>query len=107
MAAESEMLCRADPLVVRGVRAWSEEHESEPAPQVVGPARLASLPSSFLDNPSLVFSLRAEVEALRKEAQQLREEVEFWKGQSQKHYRDAQYWRALHQKALDRIAERE
>ena len=38
---------------------------------------------------------------------QLREEVEFWKAESYKHFCDAQYWRAMHQQALERIAQRD
>jgi len=52
-------------------------------------------------------SLQAEVESLRNEVRRLREEVEFWKAQSHQHYCDAQYWRAMHQKALERLAERD
>ena len=41
------------------------------------------------------------------EFRQLREEVEIWKAESHKHFCDAQYWRAMHQKALERIAQRD
>lgn len=54
--------------------------------------------------PSPLPSLRAEVEALRSEVQQLREEVAHWKAESHRQYCDAQYWRAMHQRALDRVA---
>jgi transposase len=47
------------------------------------------------------------VEALRNEVRQLRAEVEFWKAESHKHFCDAQYWRAMHQQALERIAQRD
>jgi transposase len=65
------------------------------------------VPPPFCGDSSLVLSLRAEVEALRKEVRQLREEVEFWKAESHKHFCDAQYWRAMHQQALERIAQRD
>jgi transposase len=51
--------------------------------------------------------LRAEVESLRDEVRQLREEVEFWKAESHKHFCDAKYWKAMHQQALERIAQRD
>ena len=60
-----------------------------------------------MGDPSWCFSLRAEVESLRNEVRQLREEVEFWKAESHKHFCDAQYWRAMHQQALERIAQRD
>ena len=47
------------------------------------------------------------MESLRNEVRQLREEVEFWKAESHKHFCDAQYWRAMHQQALERIAQRD
>src|SRR5271165_7678174 len=62
---------------------------------------------ALCDDPSWVFSLRAEVEALRDEVRQVREEVEYWKAESHKHFCDAQYWRAMHQQALARIARRD
>ncbi len=55
----------------------------------------------------MVLSLRAEVESLHNEVRQLREEVEFWKAESHKHLCDAQYWKAMHQQALERIAQRD
>jgi hypothetical protein len=83
MCADSVMLCRAgspgDKKSIRRVPAWSEEYEGELSAWTAGSTRLADVPSFFRGDPSLVLSLRAEVEALRKEVQQLREEVEFWK----------------------------
>jgi transposase len=111
MVADAVMLCRTGSLVdkesVRQVPTWSEGNERGLSTGAGGPTQLADVPPSLVGEPSLVLSLRAEVEALRNEVRQLREEVEFWKAESHKHFCDAQYWRAMHQQALNRIAQRD
>jgi transposase len=87
---------------VRGDGDWPEPAVSDAGllpPTDVSPALCGA--------PSWVLSLRAEVEALRNEVRQVREEVEYWKAESHKHFCDAQYWRAMHQQALERIAQRD
>lgn len=79
----------------------------EPPVSGAGPPPPTSVSPAFCGDTSWVFSLRAEVEALRNEVRQVREEVEFWKAESYKHFCDAQYWRAMHQQALERIARRD
>jgi transposase len=111
MAADAVMLCRAGSLAhkntaCRGL-AQSAGNGREPFALAAGPARAADAPPSFVSDLPLALSLRAEVEALRNEVRQLREEVEFWKAESHKHFCDAQYWRAMHQQALERIAQRD
>jgi transposase len=64
-------------------------------------------PSPVCGCSSEVLAPRDEIESLRNEVRRLQEEVEFWKAESQKHFCDAQYWRAMHQKALERVAQRD
>jgi len=66
----------------------------------------AGLPPVSAD-PTLVSALYAEVVALRGEVDRLREEVESWKAEAHTQYCEAQYWQAMHQQALQRIAERD
>jgi len=110
MAADTLTLCGTDLLVHEdSVRqsAPSSRRGLNLSAQAASFVRAADVPPAFWGDPSLVLSLRAEVESLRKEVQQLREEVEFWKAESHKHFCDAQYWKAMHQQALDRIAQRD
>ena len=111
MAADARMLLWTGSFVrkdsVRRVPAQSDGDWPQPfvssaclPPPTEGPPR-------FCGDSSSVLSLRAEVEALQNEVRQLREEVEFWKAESRKHFCDAQYWRAMHQQALERIAQRD
>jgi hypothetical protein len=93
---------RACQVPVRGAGDWPEPAVSDAGllpPTDVSPALCGA--------PSWVLSLRAEVEALRNEVRQVREEVEYWKAESHRHFCDAQYWRAMHQQALERIAQRD
>ena len=80
-----------------------------PAPFLAGttlPPR-TGVSEAFCGDAPWVLSLRAEVESLRDEVRQLREEVAFWKAESHKHFCDAQYWRAMHQRAQERLAQRD
>jgi transposase len=108
MATDAVMLSSADSFIreyaVRQAPARSSGNGSVLA---VGLPQPADVPPAFWGDPSLVLSLRAEVESLRNEVRQLREEVAFWKAESNKHFCDAQYWKAMHQQALDRIAKRD
>jgi len=111
MAADVVMLFRAGSFlpedVVRRGPARSDGDGVEPLTLVADSALPTEVPPPRCGDFSLVLSLRAEVEALRNEVRRLREEVEFWKAESHKHFCDAQYWRAQHQRALDRIAQRD
>jgi len=110
MAADAIMLCRADSFIrensVRRVPAESNRNRQNLSALADLPWP-ADVPPVFCGDPSWAISLRAEVESLRNEVRQLRQEVEFWKAESHKHFCDAQYWKAMHQQALERIAERD
>lgn len=111
MAADAIMLCRTDSFIredsVRRVSAQSNRNRQNLSTLVAGLSWPADVPPAFWGDPSWVLSLRAEVESLRNEVRQLRQEVEFWKAESHKHFCDAQYWKAMHQQALERIAQRD
>ena len=111
MAADTLTLCRTDLLVhedsVRQVSARSSRKGQNLSAQAASFMGAADVPPAFWGDLSLVLSLRAEVESLRKEVRQLREEVEFWKAESHKQLCDARYWKAMHQQALARIAQRD
>ncbi len=81
--------------------------EAEPLVSAADISDPVSAPPPFGSESRSVLSLPAEVALLRNELRQLREEVEIWKAESHKHFCDAQYWRAMHQKALERIAQRD
>src|SRR5664280_750777 len=109
MAADAVILCRADSFIredsVHRVPAGSSRNQQNLSALAVDLPWPADAPSAFCGDPSWAISLRAEVESLRKEVRQLRQEVEFWKAESHKHFCDARYWKAMHQQALERIAE--
>ena len=105
------MLCGTDSFLrensARRVPAGSSRNRQDLSSRGVDLRWLADVPPAFDGDPSWVISLRAEVESLRKEVRQLREEVEFWKAESHKHFCEAQYWKAMHQQALERVAQRD
>jgi transposase len=111
MATDVVTLCNADSLIrensVRRVSARSGENRRNLSDPTAGLAWPTDVPPAFWGDPSLVLSLRADVESLRNEVRQLRDEVEFWKAESHKHFCDAQYWKAIHQQALERLAQRD
>jgi HAMP domain-containing protein len=111
MAADAVTLCRADSVIredsVRRAPAGSSRNRQNLSALTVEVQWPADVPPAFCGDPSWAISLRAEVESLRKEVRQLREEVEFWKAESHKHFCDAQYGKAMHQQALERIAQRD
>jgi transposase len=111
MAADAIVLWKGDSFIregaVRQVPPQSNTDRRNLSTLVAGLPSLADGPTAFGGDPSWVSSLQAEVESLRNEVRRLREEVEFWKAESHKHFCDAQYWRAMHQQALERIAQRD
>jgi transposase len=111
MAADAGTLLRAGSFVrkdsVHPVLTWSDGDRRDPSTSAAGLPSLADVPAPFCSDSSWILSLRAEVESLRNEVRELRVEVDFWKAESQKHFCDAQYWRAMHQQALERIAQRD
>jgi len=111
MAADAIMRCGADSSIredsVRRLPARSYKQQQNLSTLANGLSWPADAPPTFWGDPSWATSLRAEVESLRDEVRQLREEVEFWKAESHKHFCDAQYWKAMHQQALERIAQRD
>ena len=111
MAADAIVLCGADSSIredsVRRLPARSYKHQQNLSTLADGLSWPADAPPTFWGDPSWAISLRSEVESLRDEVRQLREEVEFWKAESHKHFCDAQYWKAMHQQALERIAQRD
>jgi transposase len=108
MAADAVTLCGTDSFIRKGLvrRAPARSNQNGAAPTAGCSWPADVLPAFWGDSSSVVF-LRAEVESLREEVRQLRKEVEFWKAESHKHFCDAQYWKAMHQQALDRIAQRD
>ena len=109
MAADALLLCRAECLVYKdSVRRGLplDGNGQEPSVSTASLSWPADAAPALWGDTSFVLSLRAEVEALRNDVRQLREEVDFWKAESHKHFCDAQYWRAMHQQALERIAQR-
>ena len=111
MAADAMMLCGADSFFredsVRREPAPSHKNQQDLSTLAIRHSWPPEVPPALWGDPSWAISLRAEVESLRNEVRQLREEVEFWKAESHKHFCDAQYWKAMHQQALERIAQRD
>jgi transposase len=108
MAADAVLLYETDSSREDLVGGRSPESVGQGWPaSSAGPAWPGEVSSGLCGETSWVLSLRGEVEALRSEVRRLREEVEFWKAQSHQHFCDAQYWRAMHQQALERIAQRD
>ena len=111
MAADVVTPCRAGSFVrvdsVRRVSTRLNGNGRKLSAPAVGLSCPADGPPTFWGDPSLVLSLRAEVESLRQEVRQLREEVDSRKAEAHKQYCEAQYWRAMHQQALQRLSERD